>query len=250
MPAARKVEPPPADAPEISTITNTKSNESIMCGGYVYTANHTTMKNGVSSWRCGCRKSLGCPARLYTRILDGARVINGELPQHKESCKPDPDERIRDTVRSSVRKQAFESKDKIASVIADAVNKIEPAYHPILPDQKNLQKMGLHQRSRANKINQGITAEANFKSLAELHIPPSMVKMPREPPHDETILLYDSMDSDPIAERILVFGTKRHLELLREAKVISADGRFCRLRSCLRRRTVSTLTTVVSIFLQ
>jgi len=109
-----------------------------------------------------------------------------------------------DIIVTKIKKRALEPQELTCQIINECTQNTDVVCQGALPNQQALKKLI---RRKRNEINQ---APSNPTTLADLEIPEFYKMYESEPGNFENFLL---ANSGPGAERILIFGRQRNLEI-------------------------------------
>ena len=113
----------------------------------------------------------------------------------------------------AIKRKAKESQDSTHPIIVDSVLTATEGIAANLPKLDSLKRTIQRQRERV------LTAPVQPTSLQELELPSEFMRTANE----EVFLLYDS---GPVADRMLIFGTHKNIEMLETSQHWLADGTF------------------------
>ena len=171
-----------------------------------------TSKDGATEfWKCDVRGT--CKARLHIR--DGQVVRRVNRHTHPEDAS-----KIEVLQALSVlRNRSVNTLEQTAQVVATSIENLSQAGKGALPSIKNLKRRVQGKRVVA------AAGPANPQNLVDLMIPQQFTRYEREPGVFEDFLLHDS---GPGAgeDRILIFSTRRNLEILQRSSDWAMDGTF------------------------
>lgn len=171
-------------------------------------------------WDCQKLRMRECTARAVTlastRPLDPITVLSGPTTS-KHNHPPNPDGVKAQVVVEGVKKLA-ESQRTLppSAIIRDAMAGVSQRVLSQLPERENLRQTICRQRR--------VNLPPNPKSLEELAaLPDEYTKTSM----DEQFVLHDNVDTrDDDEGRVIVFGTRKNVEILCTSRIWFLDGTF------------------------
>lgn len=150
--------------------------------------------------------STGCRGRITLNEK------NECIKNTEHSHIPDARTVKKNTVLSTIKTEAKTNKENVRNIIAAACNNVEQVVAASLPSIQLMSRM-------VNRVRNSENSVVNPKNLIELVFDESITQTS----NGENFLLYDS---GPSNERLLVFGTAKNLDLLKQCDSIYMDGTF------------------------
>lgn len=176
--------------------------------GYVYYKDREV--GGKVQWGCKERKEFKCPARITT---SDDKIVR----KWKEHNHPgDQAAIVADKTLNMIRNCATSSKVPPIEIIKHVVKNCPEAVAPRLPSLETMKRTVRKIRQRANMANEG---PPSYTNRCQIVFPPLYTETIK----GDEFLLYDSGANE---QRILIFATKKNLELLAESEEWYADGTF------------------------
>lgn len=164
-------------------------------------------------WDCIKLRQQECRARAITSG-EGEYVVMVKDPDHDHA--PDREVAEAERIKYVIKQDALTNEERPpTAILRDVLRQVPQGVLPHLPDRTNLKK-SIRTVRKAN-------LPRNPTNLNEL------VQLPEE--YQTTLtgdrfLLRDSNDIGEIQGRVLVFGTRRNIELLAQSQVWFVDGTF------------------------
>lgn len=211
----------------------------LIIGGFIYLrSKKPTRDNPNTYWDCKRLRAKECGARAITTWVGGELVIikgncyisiffaffflqkhcNALGPDHStHDHAPNRDEAEALVIKTSLKRKAEECPDRPPSAIVRAeLEGLESNVLSMLPERENLKKT--IRRTRRKHL------PTNPKSVNELEDIPDRFQKTLT---GDQFLLYDSRDNNDLDHgRVIVFATKRNLEMLASSDVWFVDGTF------------------------
>lgn len=173
--------------------------------GYVFVRSGVP-RGRTTNWECNRLRRKACTARATT-------VGNFVKSCGDHGHPPDREEAKAEEVEFRIKEEAERNPEKSISVILrDQLRDLDPGVLARLPERKNLKKMMRRQR-RAE-------FPPNPTRITDLQDLPLRYKNSL---NGETFLIYDNEEQN---KRVLVFATRRNLELLAKSTTWFLDGTF------------------------
>lgn len=204
----------------------------LLNAGYIY---HRSRRgnNSMQYWDCTKLRQKECRARAITSGED-ENVVMVKESDHDHA--PDREVAEAERIKYLLKDKALsEGARPPTAIIRDMLEQVPPSVISHLPDRTNLKKT-IRTARRAN-------LPRNPTNLNEL------VELPEEFQKTLTgdrFLLWDSNDAGLIQGRVLVFGTRRNIELLASSQVWFLDGTFKVILIILMIAVYSSLSTAVA----
>lgn len=178
--------------------------------GFIYTRSHKP-KNGKTYWDCQKLRQQLCTARIVTITRDGETFISKSKP-HEHA--PDRELAEAEVVKFNLKQEQQQNPDRNpAQILRNVLSRTSSGIIAHLPDRRNLNK-SMRQARRG-------CMPANPTSLEALEDVPESYQMTLT---GDKFLLYDSRHE--IEGRVIVFCTRRNLELLSSSDTWYLDGTF------------------------
>nr|CAD7198176.1 unnamed protein product [Timema douglasi] len=191
-------------------IVSQRDKQKYVDNGFLYVFDKFSVDGQIKFWRCE-GKNNNCKARLHTR---GEEVVKRLNEHTHDSSSPHIGAQ---EVVSKIKQRAAETRECTSQVINECTIGLTQAAKGVLPKADALKKLV---RRKRNQINAAPPVPANLQTL----IIPDRYKMyVSETDIEENFLL---SDSGPDANRILIFGRQRNLQILRDAEALYGDGTF------------------------
>lgn len=184
----------------------------LLVDGFVYV--RSRVRDSKTYWDCRRLRSRECRARAVSMLAaDGAViVIRGPLesthshPANEDECKSEE-------IVATLKRHAEEHPEQPpAQILRTQLSNVHPAVINQLPERDNLKRAMRRQRRR--------DLPPNPKTLQEL---PELPERYKNTLIGETFLLFDSGEGE---DRVLVFATRRNIELLYSSDTWFLDGTF------------------------
>lgn len=188
----------------------------LVLNGYVYLRSKNDLRAGKTYWDCNRLRRKECNARAITSYGDEVPVIFKEPTNHSHA--PNREETEAEVVKCRLKRTAEEHPElPPAQILRTELPSTSAGVLSQLPERENLKKAMRRQRRQ--------NLPPNPKSLAELSDLPERFQKTLI---GEKFLIYDSRDSedDDNDSRVLVFATRKNLELLSKSEVWFLDGTF------------------------
>ena len=192
-------------------VLSQKGRRKFIENGKSFTFEKTSKDGGTEFWKCDIRGT--CKARLHIRNGQVVRRIN----THTHPGDASKIEVLQ--ALTILRNRAANTIEQTAQVVATSIENLSQAGKGALPSMKNLKRRV--QRKRVLVA----AGPANPQNLVDLVIPQQFTRYEREPGVFEDFLLHDS---GPGAgeDRILIFSTRRNLDILERSSSWAMDGTF------------------------
>ncbi|CAB0042382.1 unnamed protein product [Trichogramma brassicae] len=192
--------------------------------GYVYVR---SMSNGNRVyWDCQKLRSKECRARAITISSHGTvTVVKGPEQDPPHSHPPNREVAEAEKIKLTIKKQAETIHDRPGSaLVRDNLAGVSSGVLSQLPERENLKQT--IRRVRKADDEERPTFLADFEDFPEKF---------KKTSTDDRFLIYDSRDDgDPAENRILVFATRKNLEVLAKSSIWFLDGTFKRrTHSCV-----------------
>ena len=210
--------PDPTDKPQF--IHSKRGKPKLVHQGFMYNMQHV-LADGSKTWRCDLKDCNNCKATCRTKEEDGNIKVS-DVKAHNHL--PQPDRATSEQVRSDMKQQALDQPAaKIGKLLADSLKDVSKEAMPTIPTNDNLKRVAWfarkEDRSKRQRLGEG-PEDANYKSLSTLVFDEALLRV-----GEESFLLYDD-GKDMGDERIVIFGTKAMLEVMKDAEIWFADGTF------------------------
>lgn len=193
----------------MENITSQRNREKFPKNGFLYIFDKLSADEKTEFWRCEQKRH--CKARVHVVNHEVVKCIN------THNHEPSAAKVAADKIVTKIKKRAVETQESTCQVINECIQNTDVACQGALPNQQALKKLI---RRKRNEINQ---APSNPTTLADLEIPECYKMYESEPGTFENFLLADSGSG---AERILIFGRQRNLEIARTCDDFFMDGTF------------------------
>lgn len=182
----------------MENITSQRNREKFYENGFLYAFDKLSADKKTEFWRCEQKRH--CKARVHIVNREVVKTIN------MHSHQPSAVKVAADKIVTKIKKRALETQESACQVINECTQNTDIACQGAqsLPNQQALKKLI---RRKRNEIHQ---APSNPINLADLEIPECYKTYESEPGKTENFLL---ADSGPGADRILIFGRQRNLEI-------------------------------------
>lgn len=193
--------------PEIGKIVGNK----LQHRGFVYTRSRKQILGEPSYWECTrLRRSKSCRARAVT-LGDGAEVEVTKFSSHEHP--PDQEQCQADQVMERMKRKAEDEPAAGPSkIIRDELRDVPAAVISRLPDRQNIKKVVRRVRR--------VALPPNPRRIEELGELPDRF---RNTLQGERFLI---SDNNEVNNRVIVFATRRNLELLSRSTRWYLDGTF------------------------
>lgn len=189
----------------IEIISSSRGGHKLSLNGYTY---NIEKKNGIDfRWICDKKYSNSCSARTTTLIQDNIHVVKIRPSIHHHD--PDASSKHVHNANSNVRLTARNSLENPSQIILKSIVECNVASRKMLPN-KSAQKLKIR-RQRSNKI-------AEPTCLEDINIPQNLKFVEGE--------LFLLSEKDFGESKILLFGTRKSLELLAGSDLWMMDGTF------------------------
>ncbi|KAL7299220.1 hypothetical protein TKK_0007815 [Trichogramma kaykai] len=184
----------------------------LLVDGYVYL--RSQQAKGRTYWDCNRLRAKECDARaITTGDSDETLVVLQGPAQKPHPHPPDVEECSAEKVKFSIKRKAEEHPEEPpARILRSELSGLSSDVHSHLPDRENLKKSIRRLRRKNWPPN-----PTSIDALGE--IPERFTKTSM----DEHFLLYDSQDN---AARVIVFSTRKNLEILLRSYIWFLDGTF------------------------
>ena len=192
--------------------------------GYFYRKNREEKRLSRAYWECNRLKTGECKARAITSLPNLAEqpIVYKGPEESKHTHPPNLEECRAENIKQNLKRRAEEHPEQPpAQIIRSALLNVSAGVLSELPERENL-KQSIR---RARKKN----LPPNPRKLDQLEELPELYRTTFT---KEKFLIYDSKfdggDEDEIGEegRVLVFATRRNLELLSRSPTWFLDGTF------------------------
>ena len=185
----------------------------LIYGGYVYSRS----KFGEETrqyWDCIKLRSKECGSRIVTEGLDDNVTIRRNDKAHDHP--PDREFAAAEQVKFDLKQQALDMPEKGPSgIVRDTLGQIEAGVIAHLPPKINLCR-SLRTAKRKN-------LPPNPKNIDQLEEVPEAF---RKTLTGDRFLMWDFRGRGQVAGRVLVFATRRNIQLLAASKIWFLDGTF------------------------
>ena len=186
-----------------SFIKSSKGCIKLIEGGFIYGQQRRVGE--VVHWQCE-RRGI-CKARVHTK---GSQIVKRT---NEHLYEPDEESVTCQEVKIGMKRKASETQDSSHLIVGDSLLTVSDGVSVKLPKLTSLKRTIQRQRERI------LAAPTQPLTLEELILPPDYQQTAK----GENFLFHDS-GSGP--ERILIFGTRRNLEMLESSQYWLADGTF------------------------
>ena len=165
------------------------------------------MTQDVTQWRCIQRGI--CKARLHTK----ENVVISKKNEHSHESNSNVFENYR--IKAGIKRKASETKEGTHYIITSSINQLneEAAVH--LPKINTLKRTIVRSRKKSNNVPPEPTSLTSLE-LSEFY---------KITDKGDRCLLHDSGFVSE-NQRILIFGTRKNLDMISTASVWLADGTF------------------------
>lgn len=187
----------------MNTTTSQKNRTVLIFNGFRYRRDKAH-QNSVS-WRC-CKS--GCKGRLILYNDDSKK------PTTAHNHAPNPAEVDASLAKGSIREQARKTYTSPRAIIQASTSNISDEASVYLPNYDATRRTIQRQRKKLHSGN------VSFKSISDLVIEDKYQRSAR----GEMFLLWDSGCTD--SNRIIMFGTRTNVDLLKEFRHWCVDGTF------------------------
>lgn len=180
--------------------------------GYIYTRSKYGANN-TTYWDCQKLRTKQCRSRAVSTVVNGGVIITKET-EHDHA--PDREVAEAEKIKFDLKQEALTNKEQGPStILRNVLASTSAGVVAHLPERSNLKK--------SIRVVRRKNLPPNPKSLEELR------EVPEE--YSNTItgdafLLYDSAQDGKLRGRVLVFATRRNIELLAESDTWFLDGTF------------------------
>lgn len=191
-------------------------NKKLLLGGYVYVKSRDV--GGKSYWDCKLVRRGQCKARAITSMRGGTIYVEKGAGNSPHLHPSSPEACRAEIFKANLNSQMEDRPEATpAQLLRDELPKVDPGVLTRLPSRESLKT----QMRRVRRKNM----PANPTSLLDLHEIPDRFK---ETLTKEKFLFYDSNSDENYSHggRILIFATRRNLELLARSEEWFLDGTF------------------------
>jgi len=193
----------------MENITSQRNREKFYENRFFYVFDKLSADQKTEFWRCEQKRH--CKARIHIVNREFVKTIN--MHCHEPSAA----KVAADKIVTKIKKRVLETQESTCQVVNECTQNTDVACQGTHPNQQALKKLI---RRKRNEIHQ---APSNPKNLANLEIPECYKTYELEPGITEYFLL---ADSGPGADRILIFGRQRNLEIALLCDDFFMDGTF------------------------
>lgn len=180
--------------------------------GYIYTRSRIGTQ-GVQYWDCQKLRKKECTARAISSG-NGNAVLMTKEGDHDHP--PDRELAEAEIFKYQLKQEAEDNPTKGPNqILRDAMRSLPAAVVAHLPDRPALKKSIRHIRRK--------NTPPNPRTIDELHELPAQYQQTLS---GDRFLLWDSAENGGQQGRVLVFGTRRNIELLARCEVWYLDGTF------------------------
>lgn len=192
----------------------------LIIDGYIYL--RSRKHKGKVYWDCRRLRAKECTARAITADSDTEPLIVFKGPRESpHSHPPNQEECGAEVIKSGLKRKAEENPEQPpAQIIRTALQECTAGVLNELPERENLKKMMRRHRRR--------DLPPNPKALSELEDLPDRYRYTLS---GDRFLNYDSV-LNYNEGRVMVFATRRNLELLGQSNIWFLDGTF-KVHSCI-----------------
>lgn len=191
-------------------LSNKQTREKIYQSGFVYYLNRSHAN--YRYYNCERYYTSNCRGRL--KIKNGEEIgeetqTHSHLPDARSVCKA----KVLDCLKGLDKIEKRNARD----LVVEACASVDEPTVAALPSIKNLNRL-------ATRIQNKDGICANPKTLIDLVFDENIVTT-----HDnQNFLLYDSASDENIGsnERIVIFGTRKNVQILKSCEIIAMDGTF------------------------
>lgn len=225
----------------VTFVSSTRGKVKACNNGYVYYFDkQSKMDKKISFYLCEEYRKLRCPARVHIRdneVIDRSKEHNHAPDSKRKSVL---------NVLSAIKTKASTSTERPVAIVSDNIAVVPPAIAASLPTTSNLRRTIQRVRQR-----QQVTPRQRDKKgkLDEITSPQRRANSA----DDEQYLLYNSGPGD---ESILIFGTQKLLQFLKNSSHWSINGihdiapilhyRLITIHATSRNRTIATVYALIS----
>ena len=195
----------PTTSSQLLVTETSKGGLCLQVDGYCYTKHRMT--RDVTQWHCIQRGI--CKARLHTK----ENVVISKKNEHSHESNSNEFENYR--IKAGIKLKASETQEGTHSIITSSINQLneEAAVH--LPKIDTLKRTIVRSRKKSNNVPPEPTSLTSLE-LSEFY---------KITDKGDRFLLHDSgFESEN--QRILIFGTRKNLDMLSTSSVWLADGTF------------------------
>lgn len=190
----------------------------LIIDGFLYHKSRDVVEKEKSYWDCTRLRKKECRSRAITSLAREGEVPHiYKGPQHAPHEHPaDPDESNAEIVKYRLKQEADKHPERPPSaIVREEMRDLSSRVISRLPERENLKRSVRTARRR--------NLPPNPKTLAELdELPERFAKTLT----GERFLIFDTRDKGERDGRVIVFSTRRNLELLKESDVWFLDGTF------------------------
>ncbi|KAB0802861.1 hypothetical protein PPYR_05047 [Photinus pyralis] len=190
-------------------IISVRGRNKFVSDGFSYTFDKLSKDGLTSFWRCTNKDE--CKARLHTRNNEVVKLLN----VHNHDASASSIEAAEIVTR--IKARAVNTQECTSQVINECITGISQAAMASLPQLGALKKTV---RRKRNEVNAAPPAPLNLQTL---QIPDEFKMYAFDNGIEENFLLYDS---GPEEMRILIFGRRQNLHILRSSDTFYGDGTF------------------------
>lgn len=192
----------------------------LIIDGYVYIKSKNEKRLQRTYWDCNRLRNKECSARAITSLANLGEhpvVFKGPV-ESKHSHPSNLEECGAEKLKQSLKRRAEEHPEEPpAQILRHQLHNVPSGVLSQLPERENL-KQSIRRIRKKN-------LPPNPRALSELGELPDLYKRTLT---NENFLIYDSKfkGEDQVSGRVLVFGTRRNLELLSQSDTWFLDGTF------------------------
>lgn len=189
----------------------------LVIDGFLYHKSRDIPEKEKTYWDCTRLRKKECRARAITSLAREGEPHIYKGPQHAPHDHPaDPDECNAEIVKYRIKHQAEKQPERPpTAIVRDEMRDLSARVISRLPERENMKRSVRTARRKH--------LPTNPKSLSDLNeLPERFVNTLT----GERFLIFDSRDEGETGERVIVFATKRNLELLKESEAWFLDGTF------------------------
>lgn len=188
-------------------LKSSKGRDQVLCDGYLYSLNKQKDENLY--WCCNKKTSLRCGGRLQTVLVENTHFVKKNhfaVHLHKPQAALVDDRKL----KTRIRERAINSNDSPAQIIQSCIENVPSSRAPTLCNKHSFKMMIYRARNK--------DYPTLPKKLQDFEIPDEFRKC-----NDQDFLLAHFKDRDV---SIIMFGTKKNLQLLLESPYWLMDGTF------------------------
>lgn len=191
----------------------------LIVDGFLYHKSRDKPELEKSYWDCTRLRKKECRARAITSLADDDQIphiYKGPIHEPFHSHPADSDECKAEIARYRIKKEADSHPERPpTAILRDEMRDLTPRVLARLPERENLK--------RAIRVARRKNLPTNPKKLTDLHDLPERFQKTLT---GEKFLIFDTRDEGEEVGRVLVFATRRNLELLKNSDVWFFDGTF------------------------